>query len=125
MRRLLQTGLLLTLTALSACNSGGTPPKTEVIETALAQPGVFILDVRSPGEFSDGHVEGAVNVPVSELARMKTILPETDRQIIVHCQSGVRSAKATKALQAMGYAKILDAKTPGAVAKAMGIPLVK
>lgn len=108
-----------------ACNNAGPPPAKDVISQALDVPDVVILDVRSPGEFSGGHVEGAVNVPVSELDRVSTILPDKDRQIIVHCEAGVRSAHATTRLAEMGYTKVLDAKTPGAVAKAMGKPLVK
>lgn len=109
----------------AACHDTGPAPEKDTVAAALAQEGVFVLDVRSPGEFARGHVEGAVNLEVRQLEQMETILPDKERQIVVHCAAGVRSAKATRKLEAMGYKKILDAQTPEAVAKAMGKPLVK
>ena len=117
--------LLLASASIAACSKPGPAPEKDVIAEALSQEGAFILDVRSPGEFAGGHVEGAFNLEVSQLDRMETILPDKERQIIVHCAAGVRSAKAKSALESMGYKKILDAQTPQAVAKAMGKPLVK
>jgi phage shock protein E len=107
------------------CNNAGPPPARNEIAQALSQPEVFILDVRSASEFASGHVPGAVNVPVSQLSRVETILPNKEQQIIVHCAVGVRSGKATTALAEMGYTNVLDAKTPKAIADAMGEPLTK
>jgi rhodanese-related sulfurtransferase len=118
--------LLLALVSLSlGCSKAGPAPEKEVVEEALAQEDVFILDVRSAGEFAGGHVEGAVNLEVSQLGRMETILPDKERQIVVHCAAGVRSAKAASKLKSMGYKNVLDAQTPQAVARAMGKELVK
>lgn len=109
-----------------ACKSGGPPPKKDVITQALEAPGAMIIDVRSPGEWSGGHVDGAIHVPVKDVAsRMLTIQPDKDTQLIVYCAAGVRAAKAETILTEMGYTKILNAKTPDAVAKAMGKDLVK
>lgn len=125
MNRSLSTLLVLLAIGLAGCNNVGPAPEKNSISTALAKEGVFILDVRSGGEYAGGHVEGAINVPVGEIARVETMLPDKERQIIVHCAAGVRSAKATRELTAMGYKNILDAQTPQAVAKAMGKALVK
>ncbi len=117
--------LLLGTLAGAACTKAGPPPARNEISEALSQPDVLILDVRSQSEFEGGHVEGAINVPVGELERIKTILPDKDRQIVVHCAAGVRSARASTALAEMGYTRVLDAQTPAAVAKVLGKPLVK
>ena len=121
--------LLVVLFALSfshaACKGAGPAPAKSAIAEALAQLDVFILDVRSPGEYAGGHVDGAINVPVDEIDRIEAILAEKDRQIIVHCAAGVRSARAVSRLKEMGYTKILDAQTPKAVANAMGTELVR
>jgi rhodanese-related sulfurtransferase len=108
-----------------ACKDAGPPPAKDQIAEALAQPDVLILDVRSPSEWAEGHVEGAVNLPLGDLDQVATIRPDKDGQIVVHCAVGGRSAKATKRLKEMGYTHILDAKTPEAVGKAMGKALVK
>ncbi len=127
MRNLLLSGLIIFSSALVlSCADAGPPPEKDVIVEALAVPGNLILDVRSAGEYAGGHVDGAIHVPVSQVVdRMPTIAPDKEQQIIVYCAKGVRAEKAEKSLRAMGYTKILNAKTPGAVAKAMGKDLVK
>ena len=108
------------------CSNAGPPPKKDVIAEALAVPGHLIVDVRSSDEFAGGHVDGAIHVPVSQVAeRMPTIAPEKDQQIVLYCAVGGRAAKAESTLRSMGYTKILNAKTPDAVASAMGKDLVK
>lgn len=69
--------------------------------------GALLLDVRTPGEYADGHVDGAVNIPVQELgSRMKELGP-TKRPVVVYCRSGGRSATATGMMRAAGY-EVLD-----------------
>lgn len=125
MRSIFCIGLFVTALSSAACNSSGPPPKKDVIEQALAQPEVFILDVRSAGEFADGHVEGAVNLNGKDVSKVQTLLPNKSQQIVVHCKSGGRSAKASEMLAEMGYTNVLDAKSTNAVANALGKPLVK
>lgn len=63
----------------------------------------FILDVRQPDELDEaGYIEGAVNVPLRELAQHLDLLP-TDQRIVVYCGSGHRSALGMTALQLLGY----------------------
>ena len=70
---------------------------------------IFVLDVRRPDEFAAGHVEGAVNVPVHDLAKHIDQLPDDpDTLIVVYCRSGVRSMFATSALLVLGYDKVYN-----------------
>ena len=62
----------------------------------------LLLDVRQPGEWAVGRIEQAVLLPMGELAARQDELP-TDKQIIVVCRSGNRSAMVTRALQQAGY----------------------
>lgn len=75
------------------------------VQQAAAQ-GVRIVDVRSPGEFSAGHIPGAQNVP---LESFQATASQWDKSapVLVYCQSGSRSAEAVKMLQALGFQKIL------------------
>lgn len=61
----------------------------------------FLLDVREPSEFMDGHIPGARLVPLGDLARRLAELP-TDREILVVCRSGSRSGRATRELTKAG-----------------------
>jgi NADPH-dependent 2,4-dienoyl-CoA reductase/sulfur reductase-like enzyme/rhodanese-related sulfurtransferase len=62
----------------------------------------MILDVRTPGEFEAGHVEGAVNVPVDALRDRMEELPR-DREIVPYCIVGYRSYFATRILRLNGF----------------------
>ncbi|MDQ6970404.1 MAG: rhodanese-like domain-containing protein [Mariprofundus sp.] len=65
-----------------------------------SDPFVF-LDVRTPGEFADGHVPGAINIPVQVLQERLNEVPK-DKQVYLHCEAGGRSAKAAKMLLKAG-----------------------
>lgn len=64
--------------------------------------GAQLLDVRTPGEFASGHIEGATNIPVHELRER---LGELDRgrAVVVYCRSGARSASAARLLAGAGF----------------------
>jgi rhodanese-related sulfurtransferase len=67
--------------------------------------GALLLDVRNPDEWQAGHAEGAAWIPMGELAERQEELP-TDREIVVICKTGGRSAQVAKALLAAGYAAV-------------------
>ncbi len=76
---------------------------------AKVSQGAFLLDVRSPGEFAEGHLAGAVNVPVNELEATLSSLPvDRNREIVVYCRSGLRSSRARTILLKAGFAKVGD-----------------
>ncbi|MFT7517933.1 MAG: rhodanese-related sulfurtransferase [Kiritimatiellia bacterium] len=63
-----------------------------------------LFDVRTAGEFGGGHVKGAVNVPLQNLAsNMSMFEPYKGDTIYLICQSGGRSSRAGKTLAAAGY----------------------
>jgi NADPH-dependent 2,4-dienoyl-CoA reductase/sulfur reductase-like enzyme/rhodanese-related sulfurtransferase len=65
-------------------------------------PGYYLLDVREPLEFSSGHVEGAVNIPLPNLRARMNELPR-DKEIAVYCGVGQRSYYATRILKQNGF----------------------
>lgn len=62
----------------------------------------FLLDVREPDEYQNGHIPGATLIPLGELQRRIHELPR-DCEIICVCRSGNRSATATRHLASAGY----------------------
>ena len=73
----------------------------------LVADGAFLLDVRTPVEFREAHVPDAINIPVSELGARISEVP-TDRDVVVYCRSGGRSARAAGILAHAGYSSVPD-----------------
>ncbi len=78
------------------------------------KPDMVILDVRTPSEFDDGHIEGAINIPVDYLAGRLDELSKDD-ELLVYCRTGNRSARAVGILNDNGFMKIfhMDAGITG------------
>lgn len=61
-----------------------------------------IIDVRTPGEFNGGHVEGSINIPLGELQGRVDEIRAMKGPIVLCCASGGRSGQATGYLQSLG-----------------------
>jgi len=79
----------------------------EVYEIINTNQDYIILDVRTPEEFSEGHIEGAILIPVDELEGRLDELP-LDKPIITYCKSGGRSATAAGILVENGFSEVYD-----------------
>ena len=80
----------------------------EQMETFIKQ-GAIVIDVRSPQEFAEGHIPGAICIPEYNTQReIKNKVPNIDSLIILYCDSGVRSKNAQKRLQKMGYRQVYN-----------------
>lgn len=66
---------------------------------------LYIVDVREKDEYESGHLEKAINIPLSIL---ETIDLDKDAKIIVYCQSGRRSSNAKSILEDLGYTDVVD-----------------
>lgn len=73
----------------------------------LASGGARLIDVRSPGEYAMGHVPGAENVPVENIA---SAAKSWDRKqpLVVYCATGARSSEAVGALASMGFRELYN-----------------
>jgi rhodanese-related sulfurtransferase len=68
---------------------------------------LLVVDVRTPQEYMQVHLKGAINIPLSNLSlRMGGL--EKDRPILVYCQTGYRSAQASSILVKAGFAKVYN-----------------
>ena len=65
------------------------------------------IDVRTPGEFRGNHIQGFQNIPLNELAQKASHL-DKNKEVIVICQSGMRSKQATKMLKKLDFQHITN-----------------
>jgi len=73
-------------------------------------PKQIFIDVREPFEYNKGHVEGAVNIPLTSLMSGATELNniDTDAKLIVYCRTGSRSQAAIRLLSGVGYTNLTN-----------------
>lgn len=72
----------------------------------LVEAGAKLIDVRSRGEFSSGHLPGATNLPIADLPGKVEKLGPKDKPIVLYCASGARSAMAAGTLKRAGYQQV-------------------
>lgn len=105
-----------------------SPVRVGVAEFAnvIASPGVTIVDVRTPQEFADGHIEGAVNIPV-ELPDFMDQVSQLDPSgtYAVYCRSGNRSQPAVAGMSSVGINGIYELESGTTGWTSEGQPLVK
>ena len=81
----------------------------EAITMMEEESGYIILDVRTPEEFADKHIPGAINIPNETISTEEIPeLPDKDQLILVYCRSGNRSKQASEKLAALGYTNIVE-----------------
>ncbi|MGE0709878.1 MAG: rhodanese-like domain-containing protein [Planctomycetota bacterium] len=108
-RRVLPALALLALVLVAVrCVSGPSAQELEQIRGALAAPGTRLVDVRTPGEYGEGHLAGARNLPVGELeGRLQELEPKGE-PVVVYCRSGMRSGRAARLLRERGWTRVHD-----------------
>ena len=81
----------------------------EAMRIMEKEEGYIILDVRTPEEFSEKHIPGAINVPNENIGTDNIReLPVKDQLILVYCRSGRRSKEAAKKLVLLGYTNVVE-----------------
>lgn len=113
---------------LSGCSSKAgaiTNMNVKDFSAKTQEAGVVVLDVRTPGEFSQGHIQGAINIDVeastfdSEIAKL-----DKTKTYAVYCHSGNRSGVATKAMAKAGFTHLFNLQSGIADWMAQGMPTV-
>ena len=91
-----------------------------------APGGALILDVRTPKEFADGHVPGAMNISHDQLAsRLSELEDDKDRPIVLYCRSGKRAGMAAEVLKKAGFRKLYHLEGDMLGWHAKGLPMEK
>lgn len=107
--------LLSGLLALGACSSPDSGarllPPDEFKSTLAATPNAYLIDVRTPEEFSAGHIPNALNINY-KAPDFKEKISQLDpsRPVFVYCAGGNRSSKSCPILSEAGFQQIIDLK---------------
>jgi len=107
---------ILSFLLLVGCTAPVEPETTyrqinmdEAIAMMEEESNYIILDVRTPEEFADKHIPGAINIPNETIGTVELPeLPDKEQLILVYCRSGNRSKQASEKLVALGYTNIVE-----------------
>lgn len=80
---------------------------TGTLRNELGKRDKQYVDVRTPGEFNGNHIQGFKNIPLNQLASKSSSLKK-EQEVIVICQSGMRSKQAAKLLKKQGFQNITN-----------------
>lgn len=108
MRRLPLVLLALALACQAvAAGPAAIEPKALFERIAWADQALVVLDVRTPAEYADGHVPGAINIPHTELAaRIAELAGAREKDIVVYCRTGRRTELALGVLGDSGFTRL-------------------
>lgn len=99
---------------LAGCTSLDSAGYTQVSSEKAAQlmedyDDEIVLDVRTPEEYAEAHIPGAINVPNEKIGEEPIAeLPDKDQIILVYCRSGNRSKEAAQKLADQGYTNVIE-----------------
>lgn len=100
--------LFFSCNSINAQNNYTNISAEELAET-LSKETIQLIDVRTPQEFSQGHIETSVNIDfLSENFNKNIEVLDKTKPVYVYCKSGRRSAKSTEAFKSAGFNKIYN-----------------
>lgn len=81
----------------------------QMIKMLKEDKNIVLLDVRSNQEYNEGHINGAVSIPLYEIeTTIEAAIPDKKQDIIVYCKSGIRSVKAIEILIKKRYTNLYN-----------------
>lgn len=113
--------LMFSLASCAPSPSGSGPQEPP----ATIAPGVIVLDVRTPAEYDEGHLEGAVRLDLNG-GEFASALPDLDTgaEYVVYCRSGSRSSQAAAMMQEAGITAVTNLGSLEEAAGTTGLPIV-
>ncbi|MCL1594351.1 MAG: rhodanese-like domain-containing protein [Actinomycetia bacterium] len=111
--KLLLAGLGLGAVIIAGCSSGASAVETvapaDAAQIITTQTDEIILDIRTPDEFSQGVIEGAINIDFydSDFADQLDAL-DKDARYVVYCRSGSRSGQARATFEELGFTNVTE-----------------
>ncbi len=96
-------------TTKSVENSSVTKITAKEAKVEIDKGNVIILDVRTKEEYTSGHIENSILIPVNDIEKeVENILKDKEQKVLIYCRSGNRSSQAAKLLVKMGYTNVYD-----------------
>ncbi|WP_434340065.1 rhodanese-like domain-containing protein [Motilimonas cestriensis] len=122
----LLTLIILFTHSTVAKNSVPVVSQSELVAWQQSEKPMQLLDVRTPAEFAQGHIKGAINIPYDQLDQQLASL-DKDTEIVVYCSSGRRAAIAEDVLMSNGLLKVshLEGDMLGWQAKGLPVEVVE
>lgn len=85
--------------------------------SAVLPADAILIDVRFPGEYASGYIDGAISLPLDHLANsIAMAVPDKAAAIIVYCRCGDRSLSAQSLLESLGYQNVSNGGSVGGLA---------
>lgn len=108
---------------LSSCSSSAATKDTTPVMSLTTAP--VVIDVRTAAEYTEGHVQGAVNFDV-EKGAFQSQLATLDKNVgyALYCRSGRRSAIAAELMASAGFTEVRDLGALESAAQSLGLPIV-
>lgn len=120
MKKSLILAVALLFAAAGCCKNACTP------EIPMNYSKVLLLDVRTVEEYNAGHIEGALNIPHTQIKeKIASAAPDLQQEIIIYCRSGRRAGQTIDELKKMGYKKLHNYKSVENTSKVMQRKIVK
>ena len=98
----------VSLLFLVACEHIQQKSSSESEVRTKIEQGAFVVDVRTPMEFSTGHYQNAVNIPLSDISNRLPEFGAKTQPIVVYCRSGNRSGQAKRMLESAGFTNVIN-----------------
>lgn len=97
--------LIICILLLTACDGKSYETIDSNVAMDLIENNAVVIDVRTADEYSTGHIDGSINIPVDNISSVDY---DKDTVIIVYCASGMRSANAAETLINAGYTNVYN-----------------
>jgi rhodanese-related sulfurtransferase len=110
--------------ACGAANDFGEMSPSELSAALQGAQPPLVLDVRTPAEYASGHVPGARNVPIDELAaRTGELAAYREQPVVVYCERGPRAHRAAGALASAGFTSVRELDGHMSAWREAGLPV--
>lgn len=109
MNSMIKIGLALAIISLAGCLPSRKSAEKGTDIPDLIKAGALVIDTRTEGEYADGHIDGAINIPYDVIGNViGQYQTDKSKPIIVYCRSGRRSGIAKQTLESAGYTSVTN-----------------